>query len=298
MNKVLILGASGMVGSKFVETYGRDFEFLIPDEREVDLTDAESIKKFIDSHQGIDSIVNFAAYTNVSEAQKQKGDREAVCWRINVNGAENLAEAINDKDIFLVQISTDMVFPGDEADSGPYEEKYQVTFDENRLTWYGYTKAMAEKILSEKVTKLAVLRIIYPVTKEYGLKMDYLRAPLDYYNKNEKLYPIFEDQQMNISDIDEINLAIKVLLEKRLSGVFHAGASDVSTPYKIVKQLFELKWGNSEMVVAGNLKEFLKTANDPVRYPMFGGLSNTETKQKLGVRFSSCSEIVERLYKD
>lgn len=292
---VLVLGASGMVGSKFIEAYSKDFEVLIPDENEVDLTDETSVKKFFDNHSEINSVVNFAAYTNVSEAQKMNGDRDSVCWKINVLGAQNLAAAIRNR--FLVQISTDMVFPGDDKDRGPYAEDHSLAPDEDRLTWYGYTKAKAEELLTERVDNLAILRLIYPVTKEYELKMDYLRGPLSYFEKNGQLYPIFSDQQMNISDIDVINLMIREILVKKEKGIFHAGAADVSTPYKIIKKLFKLVYGNGDMVKEGNLKVFLETASDPTRYPMYGGLVNRETQKKLGVEFASCEEIVEKLYR-
>lgn len=286
--KILITGASGMVGSRFVETYKYPDNLLTPDIDVFDMTNSESVSVYFLSHSEITTVINFAAYTNVSEAQKQKGDKGSACYQINVVGTENLVNQIKDKEIYLIHISTDMVFPGDTLDRGPYAEDHPLDPDQNRLTWYGYTKALAEQIVTSALPTAAILRLIYPVVAEYEQKLDYLRAPLSFYQKNGSLYPIFTDQQMNISDVDEICLALNQLLAKHPSGVFHTGSSDITTPYEIMTQLFDLVYGNHGMVKPGTV--------DTTRYPQFSGLLNKETERRLGTYFSSSSEIITRLY--
>src|SRR3989344_5163488 len=223
--KILVTGASGMVGSRFVETYPDRKNLLTPDLDVFDLTRPESVSAYFSNHSDITAVINLAAYTNVSEGQKQKGDKASLCYQLNVVGTQNLIDQIKDKDVYLIHISTDMVFPGDAADPGPYAEDHPLNPDENRLTWYGYTKALAERLVTASLPSAAILRLIYPVVKEYAIKADYLRSPLAYYEKNQALYPIFTDQHMNISDIDEICLILNQLLGRRLAGVFHAGSS-------------------------------------------------------------------------
>lgn len=286
--KILVTGASGMVGGRFVETYKDPENLLTPDLDVFDMTQPESVANYFSTHPEIGTVINLAAYTNVSEAQKQKGDINSLCYQINVVGTENLVDQIKDKEIYLIYISTDMVFPGDAVDQGPYAEDHPLNPDQKRLTWYGYTKALAEKLVRESLPNAAILRLIYPVVAKYDLKPDYLRAPLAYYEKNHSLYPIFTDQQMNISDVDEICYALNVLINQRLSDIFHIGSSDITTPYQIMTQLFDLVHGNHDMIKPGTV--------DPTRYPQFGGLLNKETEKRLQIHFSSSSEIVTRLY--
>ena len=286
--KILVTGASGMVGGRFVETFPEPDQLLTPDLDIFDLTRPESVAVFFSDHLNIGAVINFAAYTNVSEAQKQKGDKASPCYQLNVVGTQNLIDQIEDKDIYLIHISTDMVFPGEVVDPGPYAENHPVNPDQNRLTWYGHTKALAERIVTSGLPSAAILRLIYPVVKKYDPKLDYLRAPLAYYEKNHSLYPIFTDQQMNISDIYEICLALNQLLVRHSSGVFHVGSSDIITPYQIMVQLFDLVYGNYDMIKPGSV--------DTTRYPQFGGLLNKETEKRLGILFSSSNEIVTRLY--
>jgi len=286
--KILVTGGSGMVGSRFVETYSPPENLLTPDHGVFDLTRPGSVTAYFSDHSDIGVVINLAAYTNVSEGQKQKGDKASLCYQLNVVGTQNLVDQIKDKDIYLIHISTDMVFPGDSADPGPYSEDHPVNADESRPTWYGYTKALAERIVTSSLPSTAILRLIYPVVASYKLKLDYLRAPLAYYEKNHSLYPIFTDQQMNISAVDEICLALSQLLARRPSGVFHAGSTDITTPYEIMTQLFDLVYGRHDMVKPGTV--------DPGRYPQFGGLLNKETEKRLGIHFSTSSEIITRLY--
>ena len=286
--KILVTGASGMVGSRFVETYPDRKNLLTPDLDVFDLTRPESVSAYFSNHSDITAVINLAAYTNVSEGQKQKGDKASLCYQLNVVGTQNLIDQIKDKDVYLIHISTDMVFPGDAADPGPYAEDHPLNPDENRLTWYGYTKALAERIATSSLPSAAILRLIYPVVASYELKLDYLRAPLAYYEKNKNLYPVFDDQKMNITAVDEICLCLNRLLETRFTGVFHTGSADITTPYEIMVQLFDLVYGHHDMVKPGK--------TDPTRYPQFGGLLNQETEKHLGIHFSTSAEIVARLY--
>lgn len=295
IEKILVTGASGMVGSHFVEISSRREKLLTPDEKELDLTDPQSLADYFSDHPEIDVVINFAAYTNVSEGQKQKGDESSPCYRINVVGVKNLIDHLVDTSIYLIHISTDMVFSGDAADPGPYAEDHPLEPDQNRLTWYGHTKALAEREVGRLPTA-AILRLIYPVVAAYDLKPDYLRSPLAYYKKNGALYPIFTDQQMNITDVDEICQTLDRLLTTRPAGIFHAASADITTPYAIMCTLFDQVYGHHQIVKPGSLDEFLKTAADPTRYPKFGGLLVKKTETALGVRYSDSASIVKKLH--
>lgn len=296
-NKVLFLGASGMVGSQFVDSHSSNLGLLTPTHEELDITSRDSIEHYLNRHSDITHIVNAVAYTNLTEAQKQRGDTNSPCWLINVAGVQNLSDALTKSGIFFVQISTDYVFPGDERDPGPYAENHPLGNDPNHLSFYGHTKAVGEQILTEALNgRVAVLRLISPVVRKYKRKLDYLRFPLAYYEKHGELYPVFTDQQINITDVDEFCVAIRAIVNKKAAGIFHAGSSDVTTPYQIMVRLFDSVYGRHDMVKPGNVIGYLKTSDDPTRYHIYGGLLNKNTQRILGVRFSSSQAIIERLY--
>lgn len=278
-----------MIGSRLVKKLKESIESLTPSSKELDLTVDSSITSYFCNHPEIRIVIHLAAYTNVSESQKQNSEETSPCYQLNVLGTKNLVGQIRNNNIYMIHVSTDMVFPGDAIDPGPYTEDHLVYPDLNRLTWYGYTKALAEQTVMSNLPSAAVVRLIYPVLAQTDLKSDYLRAPLVYYATHQHLYPIFADQWMNITDVDEFALVIDKLLEKNLSGIFHASSSDITTPYKIMVRLFDLVYGHHNMIKPGSL-----TAT---RYPQFGGLLNQQTGQSLGICFSSSNEIIDRFYR-
>lgn len=293
MKKVFVTGSSGLVCSRFVELYGKDYELATPDYPEFDLTNAENVKKVI-AEINPEVIVNFAAYTNVSEAENQRDNKNESCWKINVEGVKNLINALNPQ-IRLIHISTDMVFPGSMENPGPYSEEQKAEEDSSKVTWYGFTKGEGERLVLENLGQDAtILRLIYPVRAKFDAKLDYIRKPLSLFDEG-KLYPLFNDQQVSIAFIDEVALALKTILDKEAKGVFHASSCDTTTPYELISDVIEKVRGKSGVVKSSSLKEFLKSVDNPVRYPLMGGLKVSKTEQELGIKYSTWKEIVEKL---
>lgn len=293
MKKILITGASGLVGSRFVELYSDKYSLSTPEYPDFDLTDAHKVKTEI-SNTSPDMVINFAAFTDVAAGETQRGDENSPCWKINVDGTKNLVDALKGSSSHLVQISTDMVFPGSEEFRGPYKESDKFSAEPDKLTWYGYTKAKGEEEVLANIKNSTILRLIYPVRAKFDLKSDYLRKPLSLYDQG-KLYPMFSDQQVSISFIDEIAQALDKIIENNISGIFHASSSNVTTPYDLVSYLLEKARDVKGVVKKSSIDEFLKTVDNPVRYPKYGGLVCRETSEKLGIKFSSTSEIVDKL---
>jgi len=296
MKKILVTGASGLVGSKFIELYRTKYNFITPEYPRFDLKNKKNVAKIV-RNANPDIVVNFAAYTNVGEAEKQRGDENADCYKINVIGVENLIEALPPKCRFI-QISTDMVFPGSVKDPGPYEENHPTVFKKSELTWYGYTKNLGEKEVIKKFGKDAtILRLIYPVSIKYDFRLDYLRKPLSLYDEG-KLYPMFIDQQVSIAYVDEVAKALEKIIDNNLKGIFHAGSQDTSTPFELVSYMIEKSRGKKNAVKGIGVDDFLKTVDNPVRYPKFGGLKVEMTEKELGIQFSSWRQIVDKLVKE
>jgi dTDP-4-dehydrorhamnose reductase len=284
MKKVLVTGASGLVGSRFIELFKNKYDFVTPEYPQFDLTDRENVFSTVnDVNPNV--VVNFAAYTNVSEAENQRGDENLACYKINVEGIRNLVSTVSSTTHFI-QISTDMIFPGSESDPGPYDENHPTNFNENELTWYGYTKNLAEKRVS------TILRLIYPVNPKYDLKLDYLKKPLSLFDQG-KLYPMFTDQQVSIVLVDKVAEALDKIIEGNKKGVFHASSNDTSTPFDLISYLLEKARGVKNIVKQASLSEFIKTVDNSVRYPRFGGLKVEKTEKELGIKFGSWHEMID-----
>ncbi|MFA5770893.1 MAG: sugar nucleotide-binding protein, partial [Patescibacteria group bacterium] len=142
--------------------------------------------------------------------------------------------------------------------------------------------------------KATILRLIYPVRAKYEAKLDYLRKPLSLFDEG-KLYPMFNDQQVSISFIDEISLALQKIIDGQHYGTFHASCPDITTPYDLISYFIEKIRGIKNAVKSSSLDEFLKTADNPVRYPKYGGLKVEQTEKTLGIKYSTWREIVDQI---
>jgi dTDP-4-dehydrorhamnose reductase len=185
-----------------------------------------------------------------------------------------------------------MVFSGSSADPGPYAENH-VPASGSELTWYGASKAFGERAAVAQNPESAVVRIIYPVRGSFPQKLDYVRKILNLYDEG-KLYPMFSDQQINITYIDELAMALAVLLGKQPSGFYHVASSDTTTPYDLATYLLKTVRGVDKVVVKSSLVTFVQS-KDPRRYPRFGGLKSRMTQEQLKLKFSIWKDIVDKL---
>lgn len=294
MKEIYVTGSKGMVGSRFLELASENYKIFSPEIDELDITNKEALERFY-GKVGPAVLVHLAAFTNVGEAENQRDNRNGVCWRVNVVGTRNLAEVSKKHGTRMIYISTDMVFPGSREDPGPYDESHAPESDSRKLTWYGYSKAEGEKaVRSVFGSEFAILRIIYPVRADFSGKLDYIRKPLSLFDRG-KLYPMFTDQQVSISFADEIVAVIAKLIDENKTGVFHASSRDMTTPHELISYVIENARGKKNVVEKSSLEEFLKKVDNPIRYPVFGGLKVEKTQKALGMEFRSWKEIVDEL---
>jgi dTDP-4-dehydrorhamnose reductase len=285
--KVLVTGASGLVGSRFIEL-AKNYDFCTPEYPDFDLTNKESVKKVIDKCHP-EWIVNFAAFTDVNAADIQMGDETGSVWKVNVEGVKNLCNAFPSKKI--IQISTDMVFPGTEEQPGPYAESDKTPDTKDNLTWYGWSKNRAEKIILNHGG--TILRIIYPVRPHFDPKLDYIRGPLKKYSEG-ILYPLFNDQQVSIAFVDQVAETLQKIIDTDSTGIFHC-SSDTTTPFELISFTVDQLGGDASTIKSSSIKDFLATQTNKNRYPIYGGLKTVKTEEKFGLHFYTWQTIVEIL---
>ncbi len=284
--KILVTGSTGLVGSRFVELHENKDELLTPTSSEMDVTEKESAEGYMRG-KDIRMVVNFAAHTNLNAAEEERGKKGA-CWRLNVDGVENLISALPSGTHFI-QISTDNVFSGSKEKPGPYNEDDIPEVNSDKLTWYGFTKAEAEReILSRLKRKSTILRIIYPFRSHYDRKLDYVRKPLYLFDQG-KLYPMFMDQQVSVIFIDKACQALERIIELKRFGIFHASSSNTTTPFELFSYLLEKTKGVKNVIK----KSSIDNVGNPVRYPKFGGLKVEKTEKELGIKFGTWRQMVD-----
>lgn len=133
-SKIFIIGAKGQLGlalqAKYPNAKSADID-------ELDITDKASVENFY--WNGIEVILNAAAFTNVDGAETQEG--RVAAWKVNATAAGYLSEVANKKGMTLVHISTDYVFDGTQ---NPHTENE----DFSPLSVYGASKAAGDNVVA------------------------------------------------------------------------------------------------------------------------------------------------------
>jgi dTDP-4-dehydrorhamnose reductase len=293
---ILIIGASGLVGTGFIDEVAKKskIDYLLrPTHRDLDVSDFKSLTDYVKKFKP-NVIINFAAHRNANSAEEQRNDKKGSAWKTNVVGARNVAKLSKQNKIYLIHISTDMVFSGRVSRKGPYSEEAIPESRSGLLSWYGWTKRLAEKAILSKGVDSSIIRIGNVVRPIYDPTLDYVGKALWLYDQK-KLYPVFDDQFLTLSYIPDIALVIQKLLKKRTNGVFHVASSDLVTPFEMVEYLLYKSRNKKGVVKKTSIDDFLRKV--PNRYPKYGGLMSKETQKKLGVRFGTWRKIVDNFIK-
>ena len=132
--KILLTGKNGQVGFELAKKLSALGEVIATDREELDLTNPEAIRQFIDQTKP-DIIINPAAYTAVDKAESETD----LAYQINVTAPEVLAEKAAELDIPLIHFSTDSVF------DGLKKEAYVETDPTNPQSIYAKTKCEGEE---------------------------------------------------------------------------------------------------------------------------------------------------------
>lgn len=151
---ILVTGACGQLGRairKISDISGHTCVFVdVRPETGVlalDITDPEAVGNMLDVND-IDIVVNCAAYTDVEKAEMFRED----AYRVNAYAAGIIADAVAQRKLSLIHISTDYVFDG--KGNTPYSENA----DPSPLNVYARTKLEGERLIGESGCRHLIIR--------------------------------------------------------------------------------------------------------------------------------------------
>ena len=107
MERVLITGADGQLGTELQKTGPKNFELLALGRDQLDISAAKPIADTISQFKPT-AVINAAAYTAVDQAEEEP----EVAEQINSLAPGYLAVAYRKNRALLIHISTDFVFDG------------------------------------------------------------------------------------------------------------------------------------------------------------------------------------------
>jgi len=289
--KVLVIGANGLLGQKIVETFLDDFEvhgigrknkpsleFDKFNYTVCDITNREQILELVRTFEP-HFIVNSAAYTNVDGCEDEKED----CWKINVVGVENLAKAAKRFGIHVVHISTDYVFDGVE---GNYDEESRP----KPLGYYGRTKLAAENALISSGIDCAIVRTMVLFGMGIDLNHNFVTWIIEKLTNGESIN-IVDDQFGHPTLVDDLAKAILKIVDLKKTGIYNIAGSECMSRFELAQKIAEVFDLNSALIHSIKTKDL----NQKAPRPLNSSFDLNKTLKEIGFQLSDVEKGLQTL---
>ena len=250
--KVLVTGASGMLGSDLIDVLKERHEVLTSGD--LDIRDLEGVMELA-AKKRPDTIIHAAAFTDVDCAESER----ETAYQVNVLGTRNVAAAASQTGASLVYISTDYVFNGKKG-----EEYFE--FDEpDPLNFYGKTKYLGELAVRDLTDKFYIVRTSWLFGRN---GRNFVSTMVELAERGHEI-SVVDDQYGSPTYTHDLAGAIGKLIERPAYGVYHITNSGHCSWYDFAREIFHaLQMGVKLKPVRSH--EFPR----PARRPSFSVLKN------------------------
>ena len=283
--KILVTGANGQLGNE-MRILARETndtyiftDVTTPEGVEttlLDITDLEAVCQLV-KEQGVQCIVNCAAYTNVDKAETD----EAFCRTLNAKAPQNLAIAMKEVNGLLVHVSTDYVFGGD-----PYNIPCREEQKGTPTGVYGQTKLEGEQYIQASGCDYVIIRTAW-LYSEFG--KNFVKTMLNLTATKPQLKVVF-DQAGTPTYAYDLAQAIHTVLEDYVqeqpqqgyskNGIYHFSNEGVCSWYDFTKVIAALSGHTECDIQPCHSHEF----PSPVIRPAYSVLDKTKIKETFGIR--------------
>ena len=266
--RILITGANGLLGQKLVGLLTRQSGVhLIATARgnnrlphtdgyayrPMDITNRQQVQDVI-SETRPDVIIHTAAMTDVDKCEIHKDD----CWAQNVQAVESLVDACRSVGAFLLHVSTDFIFDGT---AGPYDE----TAEGNPISFYGWSKYAAEKVVINADIEWAIARTVLV----YGIAHDMSRSNIILWVKKSledgKNIKVVTDQWRSPTLAEDLAMGCYLIADQKAGGVFNISGKEVLTPYDMALKTADYFGLNKSLIAQADASTFTQVARRPPR---------------------------------
>lgn len=240
MKSILITGCNGLLGQTLLcllsnadknwniigvsrgknRTGRSDFVY-----ENIDITDKVSLTKVVQKHKP-DVIINTAAMTNVDICE----DKKEECFEINVNAVKYLINLCKQYDSYFIHISTDFIFDGKK---GYYSEEDKP----NPLSYYGWSKLQAEKIIVESGIKSAILRTILVYGKVHNMARNNIVLWIKDRLENQQGITVVDDQYRMPTYVEDLANACLICIDQKVNGIYNVSSNQLLSIYEIAKTI-------------------------------------------------------------
>ncbi len=286
--KILVIGSNGLLGQKLCEIIVRGGAYnltiaSIEDKpirqvvgaqyMQVDITNKKDVKNVVSACHP-DVIINAAAMTNVDACETER----ELCWRINVDGVENIADAAKIHDTKVIHVSTDYIFDGK---SGPYTEDDRP----EPLSYYGKSKLASENLLRTSGVPYLIARTMVLYGFAPGVKANFALWLIESL-ENKKPVTVVDDQLGNPTLVDDLAYGLIQGFEMERTGIYNLAGREIVNRYEFALKLakvFNLDTSLISPIKTASLKQ-------PAPRPMKSGLVTLKAEVELGFKPSTVEQ--------
>lgn len=274
---ILITGCNGQLGNEIqlLEKGRKQYQFFNTDvavsvganlpQQSLDITDRQAICRFVEDNQ-IDGIVNCAAYTAVDKAE----DNEELCTLLNATAPGYLAETINQRGGWMIQISTDYVFDG--TAHTPYCPEDKPCPD----SVYGRTKLAGETAVMQACSRSMIIRTAW-LYSTFG--NNFVKTMLRLGRERKELGVIF-DQIGTPTYARDLAIAIMTAVDQGIvPGIYHFTNEGVISWYDFTKAIHRIAGITDCHVRPLHTSEY----PTPAHRPHYSVLDKTKLKATYGI---------------
>ncbi|MCU8515817.1 sugar nucleotide-binding protein [Vibrio vulnificus] len=278
--KILITGARGFFGTRFINRYHNEFDILGLDVEQLDITDKSAVDATFAAFQP--EFVIHAAAIAVTDFCNQHPD---IAHKVNVQGAINVANACKAQGSKLVFISTEQVFNGN-TEAGPYDEQDTPVPD----TVYGQNKLEAEGELQSILDEMWILRF----TWLFGLpERNTTINPNVLWNTMQALTrgDVMQERRNEFRGLTYVHELIEQFpaIFTIPYGTYHTGAHNPASRYEIAEHIL------TELGQASRLETLLQPTDAPNTRDV---RLNTSKLAEQGVEFTESKAAITKCLKE
>ena len=221
---------------------------------QLDVTDVEAVRA---AAEGVDIIINAAAYTKVDEAETH----EAEAAMVNAVAPGILARVAAENEAILLQVSTDYVFDG--TATSPYAEDAPTS----PASAYGRTKADGERrALDANPDGTFIVRTAW-LYGQHG--PNFARTMLGLGARRPEVSVVTDQIGQPTWSLDLARQLVLLAESDAPAGIYHATASGEATWFDFARAIFELGGLDPAAVKPTDSSQFVRPASRPA-YSVLG----------------------------
>ena len=282
---IWLIGSKGMLGNDVEKLLKERGLTYWASDNEVDISDYKALEKF-GKDKKIKWVINCAGYTKVDKAEEEAEE----AFRINRNGAKNIALFCLKKHIRLIHISTDYVFSGKKGGFLGYTEEDEP----DPINVYGKSKLAGEEEIKKILREYFILRTAWL----YGLQGDnFVYTMLRLFKEKEVVKVVGDQWGSPTYAVDLAKSILNIIKDDSVSyGIYNFTNEGATNWYRFAFTIYDkakrlgLIEGNKKVVIKPIKTEDYPTA---AKRPRYSVLSKERIRKEFNLKIRDWDKALE-----